>query len=624
VEAAVAAADFGTWLWDIPTDTVRGDKNVQELFGLRDDSDGRPIADYMESIHPDDRPQVTAAINEALSRGGRYETDYRIVVDGVQRWVLARGVIKQDGNGNAVELSGVVLDISRQKSLESERNQLVEESDRQSRVFETTLSAITDFAYTFDLEGRFLYVNKPLLDLWGLKLVDAVGKNFFDLKYPDELATRLQQQIQTVIATRQRLTDETPYTSPTGADGHYEYIFTPVFALDGTVEAVAGSTRDVSTHVRAREALKLADRQKNEFLAMLAHELRNPLAPIRTAAELLTRTLPDADPSHRIAEVIKRQSAQMTRLIDDLLDISRISQGRIELKRQVIDVASIMTQALEAVGPLLREKNHDVQVTASYQSLQVNADPTRLMQCIGNVLTNAAKYTDAGGKIRVQMRADGADAVICVTDNGIGIPPELMPRLFDLFVQGDRTLDRSQGGLGIGLAVVKRLIEMHGGSVCASSRGIGAGTTFEIRIPRDETGLVAQPAAAKAAGAALRILVVDDNADAASSLCMLLSHEGHKTLEAHSGPEALDKIEDFRPDFVLLDIGLPGTDGLEVARRIRVLPLASAPRLVALTGYGQPEDRERTRTAGFDAHLVKPIDFEQLDEILSTNSGNAN
>ncbi len=620
VEAALVAADIGTWLWDIPSDTVRGDTNIKAMFGLASDADGLPIADYIALIHPDDREPVAETISEALLRGGRYEKDYRILVGGVERWVLARGIVKQNDRGESVELSGVVLDITRQKSLELERGQLVAQSAMQSRVFETTLSAITDFAYTFDLDGRFLYVNKPLLDLWGIKLDEAVGKNFFDLNYPHDLASRLQGQIQTVIATRQRLRDETPYTSPTGAGGYYEYIFSPVLAVDGTVEAVTGSTRDVSAHVQSREALKLADRQKNEFLAMLAHELRNPLAPIRTAAEILTRTLSENDTARKVAEIIKRQSAQMSRLVDDLLDISRISQGRIDLRRQNIELSSVVTQALESVGPLLREKNHDVQVTAGYQPVFVDGDPARLVQCIGNIVTNAAKYTDPGGQIEVHIRADREDAVVSISDNGVGIPPELMPHLFDLFVQGDRALDRSQGGLGIGLAVVKRLIYMHGGSVSVAGRGTEAGTIFEIRLPRIDADLPSESAVNASNGASRRILVVDDNVDAASSLCMLLSSEGHETLETHSGIEAMEKIESFAPDFVLLDIGLPGMDGFEVAKRIRRIPSLHA-RVIALTGYGQQEDRERTQLAGFDTHLTKPIDFEQLGEMLAMGKG---
>jgi PAS domain S-box-containing protein len=616
----------------------------------------------------------------------------------------------------------------------------------QAWIFETTLSAIPDFAYIFDLQGRFLYANKALLDLWGLPLEQAIGKNFFDLQYPTSLATVLQQQIQQVIDTRTSLSGETPYTSPTGAGGIYEYIFTPVLALDGTIEAVAGSTRDISarkhtenelrrrtqqfeallngaplgvylvdadlrilevnpaarpvfgaipnligrdfvevihilrprefadeivrlfrntletgepyfapekmegrgdrgvieiydwqvhripmpdgrygvvcyfrditTQVNARRALEDSDRQKNEFLAMLAHELRNPLAPIRNAAEFVARARPEDAQAQRSMGIIKRQIAHLTRMVDDLLDISRISQGRIDLKIEPVELSAVVAQAVETVGPLVREKHHTLTIVSDHQTLRVNGDPTRLAQCLENILTNAAKYTDVGGEIELRCRPNGEHAVISISDNGIGVPPELLPRLFDLFVQGDRTLDRAQGGLGIGLAVVKRLVEMHGGTVSATSAGLGKGTTFEITLPRTENTRETRVGISVAKSQPRRILVVDDNADSANSLSVLLSFDGHETQTAYTAAEALQAIESFLPNVVLLDIGLPKMDGYEVARRVRQLPHGRSICLIAVTGYGQPGDLDRTRDAGFDAHLVKPIDLAALDRAL--------
>ncbi len=368
----------------------------------------------------------------------------------------------------------------------------------------------------------------------------------------------------------------------------------------------------------SEEALREADRRKSEFIALLGHELRNPLSPIHTAGELLSRTLEPGSRARVATEMIRRQTAHLTRLVDDLLDIGRITQGRIQLERKPIDLASVIAQAVETVEPQLREKRHQIAiVTSSSLPLYVNGDFARLVQCIVNVLSNAVKYSDPQGRIRVETRADKATAIIEISDTGVGIPTELLPRIFDLFVQSERTLDRAQGGLGIGLSVVKRLIEMHQGEVNARSEGLGRGSTFEIRLPRS-----ARPEVASAHGAPLkaprrRVLIVDDNIDAANSLAMLLGVEGHEVQVAYDSREALERIESFHPDVALLDIGLPEIDGYALAQRLRSIPRLEGVRLVALTGYGQAEDHQRTRAAGFEYHLVKPVDPQTLAGILA-------
>jgi PAS domain S-box-containing protein len=383
-----------------------------------------------------------------------------------------------------------------------------------------------------------------------------------------------------------------------------------------------GTATDITERKRVEEALRRADLQKDEFLAMLAHELRNPLAPISTASMLLSRTIGLDDRSHFAIETIKRQTRQLTRLVDDLLDVSRITRGRIVLQRQPIDLATVIAQAVETVEPQLREKQHRISVTASaHQPLYVNADLTRVVQCIANVLTNAAKYTDAGGEIRVQTRSEGATAVIEVSDTGVGISADLLPHIFELFVQGDRTLDRAQGGLGIGLSVVKRLVEMHEGEVSARSSGLGHGSTFEIRLPliaRPQT-LIAETAGI--ASPARSVLVVDDNADAANTLAALLSCMGHEARVAFNGKEALEQLQTYKPEVVLLDIGLPVMNGYELAQRLRSNRQLKDVRLVALTGYGQAEDRQRALAEGFEDHLVKPVDLQALERVLARSSG---
>jgi PAS domain S-box-containing protein len=366
--------------------------------------------------------------------------------------------------------------------------------------------------------------------------------------------------------------------------------------------------RDISSHVENRLRLEKADRQKNEFLAMLAHELRNPLAPIRNAGEILARTTQQGELAKKATDILQRQVTHLTRLVDDLLDVSRITQGRIELQRHVVQLAEIVAQAVETVDPLLKERNHYISVQTT-NGIRVHGDPARLLQSIVNVLTNAAKYTDMGGQIRVEVFRADAMAKVTISDNGYGISPDMLDTIFELFVQSQRTLDRAQGGLGIGLSVVRRLIEMHGGTVTAFSPGLGKGSTFEISLPlataSEELPIEDQMVRSKP----LRVLVVDDNEDAARSLGLLLEMEGHQVDLAFSAHAALSLIEAAVPEVVLLDIGLPEVNGFEVASRIRSQTGTANVRVIALTGYGQEEDKKRAWEVGFDGYLVKPVDL---------------
>jgi signal transduction histidine kinase len=388
---------------------------------------------------------------------------------------------------------------------------------------------------------------------------------------------------------------------------------------------------EVAERARVELALKEADRHKDEFLAMLAHELRNPLAPIHNAVQLMHRqsfTDPQLTWSR---DVIGRQLAHLTRLVDDLLDVSRITRGKINLSKEVIELETLLTRTVETVQPLIEERGHKLTVEVPKGILAVLGDPTRLVQAVGNVLGNAAKYTERGGYIALAAAESGSEVVIRVRDNGIGIPAELMPMIFNLFTQLDRTSGPPQSGLGIGLALVQRLVEMHGGSVSARSEGLGKGSEFSIRLPlfiREtvESGQPIQQLSAleqsmtNAEGPARtqrRILVADDNNDALESLATLLQLSGHEVYTAPNGAMALESAEQHRPEVALLDIGMPKLDGYEVARRIRAQPWGQRITLVALTGWGQDSDRRRSQEAGFDSHLVKPLDLDKLTELLA-------
>jgi PAS domain S-box-containing protein len=383
--------------------------------------------------------------------------------------------------------------------------------------------------------------------------------------------------------------------------------------------AVAIEQKQQAMELRKLAAdLSEADHRKNEFLAMLAHELRNPLAPIRNALELMRMTGGNGEPIDSASRMMERQLGQMVRLVDDLLDVSRITRGNIELKKGRIELASSINHAVEAVRPMVESMKHHLDTTLPADSIYIDADPTRLAQVIGNLLTNACKFTNSGGHISLSVERDGQGAVIRVRDDGIGIPADKLPRIFDMFMQIDTSLERTVSGLGIGLTLVKNLVELHGGTVGVKSGGINQGSEFEVRLPVPETIDAAPPKTEIEPPSVTprRILVVDDNRDAAISLSMLLKISGHVTQVAHDGLEALDAFAAFTPDVVLLDIGLPKLNGYEVARRIRD-GLHNGVVLVALTGWGQEEDRRKSREAGFDAHLIKPVEFAALKALLS-------
>lgn len=414
-------------------------------------------------------------------------------------------------------------------------------------------------------------------------------------------------------------------------DGDVVFLFgsaVPLHDPNGRARGAVGSFVDITKLKRLEAELKASDRRKDEFLAMLAHELRNPLAPIRNSIEVLERLGPFEPRVMALHATIERQLAQLTRLVDDLLDVSRITQNKITLRTERLDVSAVITRAIETSRPVIEARRHRLAVSMPSEPLRVRGDLTRLAQVVSNLLNNAAKYTDVGGNIELCVAREGHEVVIRVIDDGIGITADVLPHVFDLFAQADRSLDRSQGGLGIGLTLVHRLVQMHGGRVEAFSGGRGTGTQLRVDLPLALDSMDATTSSTasleptvtegvSASGGRKRVLVVDDSEDAAESMAMLLDISGYETRIAHDGGAALDVARTFMPQVVLLDIGLPGMDGHEVARCLRAMPETRDAYIIALTGYGGAEDRRRSLAAGCDEHLTKPVEPELLETVLA-------
>lgn len=436
---------------------------------------------------------------------------------------------------------------------------------------------------------------------------------------PAHLCDAWDAAVREVFETGEPKAIEFSFDAPDGPRA-FSARLVPERGAGGEVESVLGVAHDVTERKHYELALKEADRRKDEFLATLAHELRNPLAPIRTGLELLRLAPRDPAAAARALDSMDRQLAHLVRLVDDLLDVSRISRGKVDLRRERVTVQAVVEQAVEASRPHLEAAGHALSVRVGEDPLWLDGDLTRLVQVVSNLLHNAAKYTPRGGRIDVSAAIEDGRAVLRVRDDGMGIPAAMLPRVFDLFTQVDRTLERAQGGLGIGLSLARRLVEMHGGTVEAHSEGLGRGSTFTVRLPlaaAEPISTAPQGRRGAARTEARRVLVVDDNDDAAEMLAMVLELGGHEPRTAHDGPEALETARAFRPEVVFLDIGLPGMDGFEVARRLRQEPGLEGAVLVALTGWGSEEDRKRTREAGFDFHLTKPVDNAAVLEVLS-------
>jgi PAS domain S-box-containing protein len=475
-------------------------------------------------------------------------------------------------------------------------------------------------------EAVYLDVNEAFVQLFGYPREEVIGRTSLDFGLWADLEHR-RLYIQALRDHGRVRNFEFEARTKSGATRSFASSVDVVTMPDG-LQVIIGAGIDLTarketeiTLRRSEEQLREADRRKDEFLAMLAHELRNPLAPIRNAVQILRRVSPALAPLERAGEMIDRQVNHLSRLVDDLLDVSRVTQGKITLASGPVDLDQVVVHATEIVRPLIDERGHQLRVTPPPYPRGIRGDFTRLAQVIGNILTNAAKYTDEGGQIELSIAKLGAEVEIRVRDSGSGIAPDLLPHVFDLFTQADRTLDRSHGGLGLGLSLARSLVELHGGHIQAHSEGLGRGSEFVVRLPLDAEVQSHDGASAPCPPGpmpVLRMLVVDDNIDSADSLGLLLEIDGHYVKRAHSGAVALQLALEFKPEVVLLDIGLPGMSGYEVAQRLRAVPGTAHSLLIAITGYGQEQDRRRSRESGFDHHLVKPISAETLGRLIMT------
>ncbi len=699
-------------------------------------------------IHPDDQPQLAAAIDEAIRSKSVFEMEHRVLrVDGTLGWAFSRAVPLIDATGEIVEWFGLASDITARKQAEEalrdaerryrdlirkapagiyeidfRRRRFISVNDamcellgyrrdelmdmdparimdgesgtrfqerirrwlggeepersveyrvraRDGRIFDAVLDvnfirgadgqpqgatviahditarkqaeealreseellrAVTDNSpdaiYVKDRASRWLMANPAVLRIVARTAEQALGKTDLDLYADPAVGSAILENDQRIMENGRTEAFEEVADTP---DGRRTFVSVKAPRRDaqGNIVGLIGISRDITERKRAEEdlrranlALAEADRRKDEFLAMLAHELRNPLSVIGGASEILQRAGAMEPEVQRARDAIERQARHMARLVDDLLDVSRVTQGKIALKNERVPVAGVFRHAVEATAPIVRALRHKLFVSLPSDRLSIDGDAVRLTQIVSNVLNNAAKYTPAGGEIHLSAERRGAHVEIRVRDNGQGINPTLLPHVFDLFVQGDRGADRAQGGLGIGLTMARSLVEMHGGTIEAHSDGPGAGSEFVIALPLAS----AETAARATDGQRLehtisrRILVVDDNADAVEMMRTLLELDGHQVTAAQDGRAAIEHALTWRPDVALIDLGMPGIDGFEVARRLRAEPFLDRMVLIALTGYGQEEDVRRSRDAGFDHHVTKSADFEPLRRVLDS------
>jgi PAS domain S-box-containing protein len=545
---------------------------------------------------------------------GRFEDEgWRLRKDGTRFWASVLITALRDDEGRLRGFSKITRDMTERRRHEESLRQTEER-------LRLMVESVKDYAiYMLDVEGRVASWNAGAERIKGYQASEIVGRHF-SLFYPQEARDRKFPEQELALAKEHgRYEEEGLRVRKNGATFWANIVITPVYDAHNALRGFAKVTRDLSERKRA-EALEDSARRMQEFLAMLAHELRNPLAPIANSLNLLAKR-PTSDPTELwVREVLRRQSGQLSRLVDDLLDVSRITRSAMALERRPIDLRKAVRGALDASMQWIESRRHDLDVRLPGEPVEMSGDEVRLTQVVQNLLHNAAKYTPDGGRIEVELRREAGEAHLVVRDSGIGMAPEMIASAFDLFTQGSQSLDRSHGGLGVGLTLVQRLVKLHGGSVEARSAGPGQGSEFLVRLPLAQEPHAARPAPTAQAPAApaptRRVLIVDDNKDAANALRLLLEGEGHEVRTAGDGMAGLALAREYGPEFVLLDISLPRFDGYEIARRMREDAQLRGVTLIAITGYGQSHDRARAAAAGFDHHLTKPVEYTSLQRLF--------
>ncbi|OAJ63739.1 hybrid sensor histidine kinase/response regulator [Paraburkholderia ginsengiterrae] len=612
---AMRGARMGAWSHEPKSGKFWWSRELEALAGYAEGRLANTRRGFFELIHPGDLLALNEAVDHAVQAGDDYVAEFRFLhASGDWCWMEGRGRATYDAQGEPLMIYGLGIDITERK--EAQTGLL-----RQAAIFEHLSDAIV----ITDLRGNITDFNGGSERMLGYRMREILGKPV-SLFLPPEHAQRIRREALAALAADGTWRGELPFVRRDGSHGVCETVVKPLANARGDIYGAVSINRDITERRRTEQQLKRlnlelskADRRKDEFLATLAHELRNPLAPMRNVLEIL-RLKEFADPQLNWSrDVFDRQLQHMTHLVDDLLEVSRITQGKLELRKQRLELARAMQSAMEAARPTVQASSHHLSVTLPREPLYLIADPTRLSQMILNLLNNAAKYTPPGGSISLAAQREGDEAVIIVRDSGIGIPREHLDSVFEMFSQLAPALDRSQGGLGIGLALVRGLAELHGGTVAAYSGGAGKGSEFVIRLPLSKDAALpsdsAPPEMRQAAG--LRVVIVDDNADAADSLAMVLELEGHEVRTTGDGLAGLDLVDAFAPHAVILDIGLPSLNGYEVARRIRLGHPDAGILLIAVTGWGQQQDKQTAEAAGFDHHFTKPVDPRALQRVLT-------
>jgi PAS domain S-box-containing protein len=554
-------------------------------------------------------------LKRAAAAGRFQDEGWRLRKDGTQIWanVVITALRAPDG-----EVRGF-LKITRDLTERRQAEETLRLSEERLRLL---IESVQDYAiFMLDPEGRIASWNPGAERIKGYKAAEIIGQHFSIFYSSEDVASgKPQRELETALREG-RVEDEGWRVRKDRSQFWANVIITAVYDRQGTLRGFAKITRDMTDKQRVVQ-LQLADKQKNEFLAMLAHELRNPLAPIRNGVELLKMSRTAEPEVHETTRMMERQVVHLVRLVDDLLDVSRIVTGKIHLDTEPIDVNEVVDRAIEEVQPTLDARGHELMLTRPARQIIVNGDMVRLAQVVSNLLSNAAKYTEKPSQIWLAVEPRDKEVLIRIRDPGVGMEAEDLSRVFNLFEQADSSISRFRGGLGIGLTLVKRIVELHGGSVSATSPGLSQGSEFVIRLPASEATSAANQGFHSAREMkrqmGRRILVVDDNVDAAISVAQMLKNWGHEVQTAFNGPDAIEKAKTYRPQIVLLDIGMPGMSGYEVAKQLRAQQELEGVIITALTGYGQAEDRSRSREAGFNHHLTKPPDPKILAALLES------